>query len=309
LLLGDERGIKITSRKSNSESNSNDEYIRNVFKETEARYIVSGTIYKQGDRLRFQPQITDMATGRIIPSQSAIVGSAAEINMLLNRLSQRIMGTIAAAYHPVLAKYSENGGYVPDYDAYLEYHQGWDLFSRRKFRPANEKFSRAAHLDSTFVLPLFFSALIHSIIGEDTKADSIIKTITLSRTKLLESEELLLDWISADSKGDLRGKSKSSRELAILFPDWDFQQYQAGLDAISVNNLNLAKKFFSKVDINSEYIKNWEFFWINYGHTLHMLGDYEKELEIEYERSSRFPESRGAIRDEIRAYMILLIYY
>jgi len=276
--------------------------LNKLSQETGAKIVVSGVIYKQGDNLQFQPQMTDMETGKLLQALSSIAGPAADPKIPLEELRQRVMGALAATFDTWLSRNTELGGNIPRYDAYIEHKEGIDLFMRSRFEAAIERLLKAVELDSMFFCSQLFIGVAYWNLGQRVKSDSIAQVLDRSREQLSSIDRQQLNWLQALHTGNLTRKLRASREIVSLDVAWN---YQAGLDAKRVNNLREAEEYFSQVNPDNEYFKNWEHHWFNYGQVLHMLRKYEKELEVALDRRKRFPESRGALTQEIRAHVAL----
>jgi len=128
------------------------------------QYVLSGSVWRTPDKIRTIAELCDTETGGILWTDS-VEGSVSDIFALQDRLSERIVTTIAphlrrAELRRALRKRPES------LDAYDFVLRGLDLLyrlRREEFEQAREMFRRAIALDAAYATPYALSAQWHSI--------------------------------------------------------------------------------------------------------------------------------------------------
>src|SRR5262249_58280775 len=64
--------------------------------------MVTGSVYKTGDSLRFQGQVVDVRTSKTLRSIEDVVGPASDPLVGIRAVRERLMGAIAPSHQPKL---------------------------------------------------------------------------------------------------------------------------------------------------------------------------------------------------------------
>src|SRR3989475_910196 len=121
-----------------------------------------GAIYRRGDSIGFEGQITAEGRGSILHPLEPVLGRPREPRPALTILRERIMAVLAEALDSRLGALASAGGQPPRYDAYLAFSAGVEIFyGGRRARGALPDFQRAAPPGSTDALPLIWAAWAH----------------------------------------------------------------------------------------------------------------------------------------------------
>ena len=144
-------------------------------------------------------------------------------------------------------------------------------------------------------------AVAHWNMDRVQEADSISHIIRKSAEELTPYESQIYAWLKAMLRGDRIGTLEEARKLAKDYPisTW---QYLRGLTARRTNKLHEAIEAFEKVNPEESVIsRNWAHHWIQHAHTLHMLGDHDRELMVARRGRENLPDRRLTLNSEIRA--------
>jgi adenylate cyclase len=148
---------------------------KRIRRDLRVRYMLSGSVRRDGDKVRLSAELADCESGATIWSDR-FAGEAADLFELQDELSARVMATIApqvqeAELRRVLRKRPES------LDAYEYVLRGLDLFYRfedDQFVQALPLFEKAMALDPTYATAYALAADWHSVrIGQGRSADSI----------------------------------------------------------------------------------------------------------------------------------------
>ncbi len=279
------------------------EQLKLLSDKTGANIIVSGVFYKEGNTLVFQPQVNNITTGKPLRALPRITGTVSDPIVMLDDISQRILSLLGFKFDIPWKTYGDYMGYIPTYDAFKEYKEGWGLYYNLDFMESIERYQKAVALDSTFIHAYLMIGIVFYDGGFNAEADSMVQFLNEIRDDFTLNERKLVTWFKAMLHNDLTGYLQVCREIAEFDADW---QWNTGWGAFNVNRLYEAENWFAQVDPDkSGLAATWESFWGTYGATLHMLGKHEAELQVVNDRRQRFPESRNAFVMEIIAHIAL----
>jgi adenylate cyclase len=141
--------------------------LRSVGRELGVRYVLSGSIQRNGERLRIAAELADAETQTVVWTDK-IDGRVDELFELQDRVSEKTITTIAP--HVREAEMRRAFGKRPEsLDAYDLTLRGLDLLyrlGREEFERARGMFNQAIALDPRYATPYALSALWYSIRGE-----------------------------------------------------------------------------------------------------------------------------------------------
>jgi tetratricopeptide (TPR) repeat protein len=276
--------------------------LRALAKETRAGTVVSGTYYLQGDNLQFQANITDVKKGKLIYALPSVAGQKDNPMEAIKTLQQRTMGAFATYYA------IQTGGFVsispPTYEAYQEYLRGIELFGK-DYSQALEHLSKAVELDPAFLLPKTIIATAYSNQGNYEKAKEILEELNQKRTQLDPLTRLSVDARMADLKGQREEALRYYRQSASLAPNVGTTRYLVGLYELRLNRPQKTIEEFSVFDQRNREISRWgsgSWLFSVWAEAYHMLGNFNKELEVAKKGEKYFPEDAWILAIEARSY-------
>jgi TolB-like protein/tetratricopeptide (TPR) repeat protein len=220
--------------------------------ETGAGLVVSGRYYREGDQLHVEAQLLDVPSRRV-QSLASISGAAADKPALVERLRQRVMGTMAPIVNGDNA-WSVGMGDPPSYEAFLEVYAAVAAFARGDTADAFRRYRRAEALDSGYVVPLVFNAYAHADVGImervpaalDT-ARAILGRLEARRTRAIPSELVMMDFVRAQVAGDAEATYAAATDGIRLLPGSDIAVI-AAMTAVWANRPDSALRFLEKSD-------------------------------------------------------------
>jgi len=254
--------------------------------------MVTGSVYKIGDSLRFQGQVVDVRTGKTLRSIEDVVGPAADPLVGIRAVRERLMGGLAV-------KDASKGliiGSAPRYDAYEEFLRAMELFTRQDYRGAMPLLRHATVLDPAFSAAYLTLATSHSNLGEWSVADSIVQRTERLRSGMSRPDRAMLDWQVANIKGDLDATVRLSRAM------WDRDSSWVSLWLTAYHDIYIARpreaiELF-KVGTPPE---RWTPFWPAFAQAYHEVGDYQSELRIAQQGNAVYPGRLAILQSEISA--------
>jgi len=269
-----------------------------------AGLVISGAYYLASDSLRFQANLTDAEKQKVVATIPAISGHRGSPMAAIERLRQKAMGAVAYHVEPGLVK----GEVVspPTYEAYREYSFGVRLFGTN-YAAAIEHFERAAALDTTFTAPWFYVYFCQTNQGEYAEADSLVRHLEQRRQQLSPYEGMFVDYIGAHVRGNNTEQMRVLRLMEGTAPDDEVVRYLIGLQALAMNRPRETVAAVSTVVYELEdsafYARSWGFAAL--GTALHLLGEYEEELETLRRAGEYYPDLIWLRADEARALVAL----
>jgi tetratricopeptide (TPR) repeat protein len=268
----------------------NDRGIRTLARAAGAGTMVSGAYYLEGEVLRVQAQITDVARGRLLQSLEPLDVSVESATAGVELLRQQVAAVLAARFdwsqelREVTAR-----SQPPTYAAYAAYVESIALFGVDRDR-AIEQFDRAWALDSTFYPARLFSIFTNVQSGNLSRADSMIRDLAPHRDALSPFERAFLERSQAELAGDRETALRAARKMTELVPGSQFIIGHAA-QAVFANRPQEAADVLRRLDpalgLVPEHAR--EDFLTR---ARHMLGDHRREWTGARQARLRVPELR-----------------
>jgi tetratricopeptide (TPR) repeat protein len=251
--------------------------------------VVWGSYYRQGDSVHFQAHVTDARNREELASlapERGLVGAPVDA---VERLRDRVMTTLATLTDPRLAKWSRYASKPPTFKAYQEFVAGIELHTTEmKFAEAIQHFLRAAEVDSTFTMPLLWAIMSSGLARQRSLGDSLVQELEERREELAPLDRYFLDYQAARRRGDTMASLQAMRQVVEIAPGSDYLKI-AGNAALGVNRPREAIKHFEAADPESGWLRGWALYWLSLADSYHMVGEYQRSLEIARHARGKFP--------------------
>jgi serine/threonine protein kinase/tetratricopeptide (TPR) repeat protein len=267
---------------------------------TQSGILVSGMFHRVGDDIQLHAQIIDAQKNEVILTLEPVRGPRSEPMKAINDLQQKIMGALAIHVFP--------GTDIrmvidpPIYDAYVESLEGTKYFGV-DYEKAFEHYRRAIGIDPEYMYPKLRMATGYGNIGQYVTADSILRSIDSERHRLSHYERYSVDWYRFSLQG------RGEEELAMLLhlesitPMDPIINYLVGRSALRLNRPGITVETYAKMDFQDYWadfaVTSWRFGYLKTAH--HLLGNYQKELEIAREAKKYFPNDLDRRANEVSA--------
>ncbi len=190
---------------------------------------------------------------------------------------------------------------VPSFEAYSEFILGMGLFG--DFDPeAVSRFARATELDSTFARAYVMLAYAYSTWGSQAQQDSVIQYANSRPGLLTPTLRLSLDGLVA--LADYRDPEalRIYRRLGESMPESFVMNFTRARLAYWLNRPQEAVDTWEHCDDERLYdfgAGSWRLWY--WAAALHLLGDYEQELDVALRMREYYPDDISAISSEVRA--------
>ncbi len=274
--------------------------IRSVVDATGAGMIVTGSYYIIDDSLQFQARVVT-ADEKVLQAIEPVFSSADKPMEGIEAVRQRVVGALAILLEENYKGLSLADTKPPTYEAYQEYMQGFDDFSRLyDWAGSLEHFNRAFALDTSFLWPLLLAACAYGNSGRLAEADSLFEFLSVRRSRLTALHQIHLEWGQAAYSMDLPKALDAARRGAALAPGSLFE-YEVGSTAFELNRPHESIRAFERWNFNVGIARNWQRNWIYLQRAHHLIGEHKIELEVAKRGRERFPTSFALLDAENEA--------
>ena len=262
--------------------------IQALARNANAGLVISGAYYAQGDSVLFQADFTDANAGKLVQTVGPVAARASAPLEGVERLRQQVIGSLGPLVDEGLLTLGSVLSRPPSLEAYREFLAGQELFYRDE-AAAVERFARAAAADSNYQIPLLWSLVLLHNIGDGGRADSLIRVLEGRRGRMTPYEQVYLDYAKCRSAPDIATCVPSTAALLRLTPKSQFVKYLHGIMLRWVNRPRAADSVFRGVDPLSGEMRGRIYYVTNHAASLHVLGEYERELAVVREGEVQYP--------------------
>jgi adenylate cyclase len=251
--------------------------VRLMARETGARIVVSGTVFRQGNELQFRAALTDARDGRVIRALDPVTASMDAPAEAFERLRQRVVAAIAALHNTDFAPFVLVQSQPPSFEAYRRFSEGSELFGRGRFGEAIEHFAAAAALDSTYTLPLLYRSVAHMNLGDYAATDSVLALVDAQRGRLAPYDRHFLEMQHGWLRGDFERVLEAARRIDAIAPGAR-TSFDLGNTLLRLNRPAEAIRDLRRLDPERGELRNWVAYWVALTRAHHMLGRHRQEL-------------------------------
>jgi len=271
--------------------------VRTLAERTGATVIVSGAYALDRYAIRFDAEIIDARTGRLVTDLEPISAAADSAMPAIATLAERVAAALVARLGPQLTG-SVNSN-PPTLEAFREYQMGLDVFSRGEWEQSIAHFRRAIAIDSTYPPPVVWAAMAYNNLLRPGAADTLLMTIRPQVQRLIPIERVTFEWVAAGIRGDRAARLRWADEGFRLEPrNW---AYPLGLTLMRSNRPRRALEVLRLYDRDTPFGRNWPGYWQRSGNAHHLLGEYPRELKLAQQwRGGNAPQLRD-LTLELRA--------
>ncbi|MEP6495545.1 MAG: serine/threonine-protein kinase [bacterium] len=268
-----------------------------------ANVVVSGQCYTDGDSIRIQARVIDVAQRRVIGVMPLVSAPRADPRAMLEPLRQRVLGALAVNYD-ARTEVVRSGASPPTYDAYALQVVALEYFERADWHEAIRYYARAAALDSTYTDPLGAMAAAHLNAGEPALADSVARRLEKRRATLSPVDRAKLDQLRGWIDGNHMAALVGARAIASATPGSQLSHYLHANDALHAGFPREALVAAARIENTfGRAASGWPAIalWTNVATANHLLGEYKQELKAARTALALYPESARLRATELRA--------
>ena len=277
--------------------------LRAAARESGAGTVVSGTYYLDGDSVRLQARVTDVARWRLLRAVAPVSASRAVPNASLEPLRERVMSTLAVTHDPRFAGL-EFGASPPTYEAYEQFLAGLDLFERADWVAAVPYFARAAALDTTYAQPLLAAVDAYNNLGPPAPADSVLRILERRREALTPADRAHVDRLRGMLAGDYMAALVAARTMAAADPVAQLPHHLHSTLALRAGRPREALAAAAPIAHSFGRVRSpWTgaAYWNVVASSHHVLGEHDRELTTARTARAYHPDTRNIRAFGLRA--------
>jgi tetratricopeptide (TPR) repeat protein/tRNA A-37 threonylcarbamoyl transferase component Bud32/TolB-like protein len=276
--------------------------IRLLAEEIGAGIVVSGAFYQQGDSLYLHATVTDAAAGAVLHALEPIAAPGDQPLVGIEELRRRLTGLLAPRFNP-RTEHQVGGGLVapPSFEAYRAHALGMELFISGEWRASVTRFTEAAAHDSSFSVPLLYSAMALTNLGEYAAVASLLDRLRPRLHRLSELERLGYALLQHEVvEGNYTASYEALRRAGEIAPGtlahWSHSQ-AAG----RVNRPREAIRVARQIDPERGELRGWLPYWQRLAEAYHRVGQHREELRAARRAKELWPGTTYGLTLEISA--------
>ena len=255
--------------------------IRALAERTGAGLVVAGTYYLEGDRLRVQSRIVDIAAGRTVGLEPA-VGLRSKPSDVVAEVTSRVKGALAVRSSKVWSTTVEVAR-PPSYEAYLEFLQGVAVHGLGTYPEAERHFRRALELDPGYVEPRGWLINALGVQGKFAEADEALRPAEEPAAfgQATPAEQAAIRYLRAELDGNLRAGLAAASDWERLMPFVE-SFFMLGRAESRINHPRAALESLSRIRVEDAPVTNGPnaFSFLGLRAALyHQVGEYDRQLE------------------------------
>ena len=261
---------------------------------TRASVVVTGTIYAQGDSLRFQTSVVDARTGQELLPLDPVTSPKTDPMLGIDALRERLLGAMslgADTRRGILMR-------APRFSAYQEHLKGEELFTRNQVQ-ARSFFERAIAMDSTIVPAYAMLAVTYSNVSAWDSAEAVTRRLERFKDRFTPFERNIYNWLEANLSGS-NERQLTAAQAIVARDSVSGTLYLVGLHANALLRPRVALAAFEKSD-SASVATGWASQVTNMANAFHQLGRHEDELAMLRRRRSDFPGNVGIVSRQLGA--------
>jgi tetratricopeptide (TPR) repeat protein len=261
-------------------------------RERGAGLVLTGATYLDGETLRLQESLVDTASGDLIYSFEPVAVVRGKPVEGIETLRERVLAAVAAhvIYHDVI-----NIAVMrppSSYEAFQSFQRGKELFARNTAPESIAQLRRALEIDPEFHFARYLLILAYWNIGDDAMAEQEISAADQYLNRMTPYDRAGIQSRRAEFNRDFQGAASDLRHMIELWPQSIDARQGLGYFSNALNRPREAVEVLEPIVFSiarNRYATPWWSLW-EMTKALHMLGDYERELEYANLGLDRFPD-------------------
>ncbi|MBA3403364.1 MAG: protein kinase [Gemmatimonadaceae bacterium] len=268
--------------------------------ETGAATVVSGTVYRLGDKLLFRVSIADRGGTRLLGVIPEVSTSSRDPMAGVEELRNRLMGWLAVQYDERLKSPGSGSDRPPTYEAYGAFSEGMSRYIAVENARALPLFLKAFERDTSFTVALLYASISASNLGAAPRADSLLQLVNVRRDRLSEYNRAWLDYRLGFVHGD-RDAALAAIRIAAQQAPHSKASYNHALEAFYGRYPLQALAAMKAITPERGAMRGYAPYWDFYGTVFHTLGRFAEEAAIGRRSHSAYPMRLTSFRSLARA--------
>jgi TolB-like protein/tetratricopeptide (TPR) repeat protein len=270
---------------------------RALAREAGARVVISGRYYRDDQALRFQGQISDVTTGKLLHALPEVSGPAADTRVVVSKLRNQVMAGMWQGSGTTLQMSLGQVTDPPSLEAYEEMERGLVAFLRFDTTFAVH-LRRAEALDSTYATPVVLQAMGVYRDRYEEAANAIARADRL-RDRMMPAERALMENARAQLQADPEAALRWAEEAMTLLPASREAPLLVAGTALQLRRPRVALAALDRTDADRGSNLISAYYWRHRAVAHHQLGAHERALMAVRDGRARFPRDDELARLEV----------
>ncbi len=263
--------------------------------------LIAGAYYRQGARFEVQARVVDAVGGRLLHPVAVAHIEATDPGKGLNGLGDAVAGALATHFDDFFGGLDVISQ-VPALPAYREYRAGLEVFES-DYPQALRHIDRALAAAPGFVPAQAVLLFAHWNQQEETRADALVAQWDNAWDRLSPAERLLVEFMKHLHADRPAEALRALRALEPLAPRSLLVQFNLAQQFRETNRPRAAVEAHARLAFDERQLRHsiGTYRHVELCVALHMLGEYEQELQAARRAQEHQPDSLQFARAAVRA--------
>jgi tetratricopeptide (TPR) repeat protein len=268
--------------------------VRAFAEETGAGIVISGAYYRRGETVQYQVEVIDATRGDPLGTLDPVTAPLESPDEVIELLRERVMGLLAVAFDERLTTAEVVARKPPTFDAYRAFDRGLQLYleSAGYNRDAIPHLREAAEIDTTFLTPLIYAALVFWNNRDMRETDSLIGMLEGDYDRLSDYDRAWVEYIRGAVEGDREQQLRAMRRASELAPG-SKAVYNRALVAAYLNRPQEALDALLSLDPERGPMRGFAAYFSPLRRAYALLGDHEGELRAATRQRELYTDVAG----------------
>jgi tetratricopeptide (TPR) repeat protein len=265
-------------------------HVLGLSRERGAGLVVSGAYYVDDETLRLQARVDNAASGELIYTFEPVAVAREAAAEGIETLRELVLAAVAAHVNDPFINISVMSP-PSSYEAFQSFERGSEQYGSN-YPEAIRHFRRALEIDPDFHFARYNLIWAYSGSGDLTMWERELTAAEDYLNRMTPYDRTSIQYQRAAFNGDRQGQANALRHMLEIWPQSVDARTDLGLAAMWLNRPGEAVEVLEPILFSrtpSRFVLAWwSLRWMT--EALHMLGDYERELEYAELGLERFPD-------------------
>jgi serine/threonine protein kinase/Flp pilus assembly protein TadD len=254
-----------------------DKDLKKIASRSQATEILQGNLTKSGDSIRINVAIQEIKSMEIKDTVKAEGTGDASFHAMIDELTPKIKAMFDLSEQQLADDIDQNAAQISSSPEALHYyHQGLELYEKRKYEESNRIFEKALEIDPGFALAYYRMTINYEYLELHDQAKEYLKKALKLSNRVTVRERYLIQAHAHHLFDDSYEKQiKTLKTLLQFYPEDDTGNGMLGAVYRNMEEWNLAVEQFKKI-----LDKDPETVYENYAYIYMLQGLYEKAKKI-----------------------------
>jgi tetratricopeptide (TPR) repeat protein len=263
-----------------------------------ARIVVSGSYYREGDKLRLQAEIADAERGEVLFAPDPIDAPLDRPSLAFAPLRVNVRDFLYRYLNPgVVLDTIPGWTRPPDFEAYRRFLVGMEYFIDTEWGAASDHFEAAARLDPDYPAFRYMSAIALGNQGRAREAADYLARIDELQDRMTPYDRATVAYLRAGGPAE---KLRAARRMTEVGPSY-VGFFLVALHTLELNRPAEALGVLERPTVGPLLESGWPPYWNVRVEALHALGRYQEELRVAREGLSQHPDAPSLVGIELPA--------